>query len=1106
MIPADTDSAVAEQAEAPVALSGYQTFRKELLTPDKHEASRKFVRSYLADGEATPEPHPISVAKARIRKARQHLSSGLGSDRPAGDQHLHARRLLGIPAATSSAYPAWLRVGMFFLPAFIPFPLTLALIRAKLQGVRSYEGRKVVFDGTLKHLLYGLDYTPSIDYAVRRLEGSAKYEDFKKLQYADEGWLDALRRLGVTSVSEMSKLAASEPSSEDRMRMQLLVAAGVLTSLDEVKSWSTPPRYAYRTQHGTADERVAHRTSASAVLQQLMALGVSKASILRAFQEGGPDFLPEQLAKNAAALERRNVSVVQTFEAIGHFLWSAQPKCLLFVLNDLGVQTPADIGRFNELLESRGTPSAALAKALVASGASPADLASCQAVLLAAADLRDESDAVEVFTLLSLPPFAFKASDFAHVREFLRRSEHLPDNLAEIAKWRLTEPADVLAFQRCNLSIAPTIFGRLLTLAMNCRHGEQIETVVDWIRRAAAIGDVRACEELVTQLKIASLADLERSLSLAPLGAYLLSYLIVNKKLNSLSRLMRWFYTDARGVLDLKLHHPLKEIERLLLDDAFARGDFSNVTHNISCAYAASRRRGEAVLGPRPHFQAEEACAKYESALEQTRAADHPQLLLDMQRMLDETQGVLLSSVLGGSSGDPNALARRLSAVSPLIDDLVAGGGPTGTPSELETEAIALVYRTTPGTVTEHWSRVQGRQADIAGLKLAPSYPMRWQRAHRQLRENRQLDERGFLALTKAAHLAQSFHKHAAQDMSQAVHGLRPSRFGDPAADVNGLAGHLAVLCGLVLGNSDVADAMGQWATAHQALGGGPTAFATVEQLQSFFETTLPDALGAGLEARLAKLSRVDAELLASRLGPKLDQFEDPIIQLKNALTSVRQWILPKYAAWAKAEHGKFVTVSDELGFTTLTAVLTKMPAAFFAKQAARLCTRDDTDMWNEVRQSHLVVFDPIQRRLAGMAMVYVERIESLDAGSNTLVLRALNPMEHLAATHSIQSIVDAYIAIAIEIARANDLAAVAIPSTGGHLLSNVFQVERDLVTRHIQPARTWLPPSHERQGSGVLTPPWEVKAKFDGYTRGQGLVSTLYVLWLNPRVKVTSH
>lgn len=81
--------------------------------------------------------------------------------------------------------------------------------------------------------------------------------------------------------------------------------------------------------------------------------------------------------------------------------------------------------------------------------------------------------------------------------------------------------------------------------------------------------------------------------------------------------------------------------------------------------------------------------------------------------------------------------------------------------------------------------------------------------------------------------------------MYRACNGLRPSRFYDEAADVEGLVHHLAVLCAIASTDEQVAASLRRWEDCRAGLLAGTVPYAELEHLQIFFETILPDARGA---------------------------------------------------------------------------------------------------------------------------------------------------------------------------------------------------------------------------------------------------------------------
>ena len=1081
----------------PLREIGYDDFRRRYFAAAV--ANERDLQSTYGWDEEAPRPHPLAIARTGLRKARESLLGDL-TYHPERFAHTraHALRLLAIPSALDSPPAWWKTAGCFVIGEFVPNQFIFRWLKGRLSSVNCYEGRQLLMRGSLRTLLFR-EYTPALDFLVRHVRGPVPSELLKDLTSQSVRWLSTLHRLGCSSVTDLAQHTRRQVKPEVRGLASLLCSAGVIVSIQELENWPGLKNDQLPLYNGIQESKPRFLLNAQMVVRQLVELRVDGPVILAACTaEGG--FAPKQLESNVAQLRRHGIDPAQVLAEIGNLLWTASPARWQFLLDDLLVRVPADIALFKDLLRGRGGLPVALGCALVARQVPVVDLAACQSVLLAAGALREPDEAAQVWELLIQPPFSFTAADFAKVREYLSKPARLPGFLQELARHRLVNAKDVLAFDPCIASMEGQSLGRWLDVAMPRLGQEPLAAVADWVRRANATGSVIALETLVNLVDVPSLADLERALMLVPIGANILGYLVEHKSLSSLSKLLKWFRNGARGILDMKLYGTIGEVERLLLDDAFERETFISVAHNVSCAITASHQRATAKLGARPRFDDTQACSLYDAKHGATRAAQLPELLSDVRRLLECTSGVLFASFLAEIDADGAAFERRLASISPLIDQLVAGGGPSsGAPSQVEVEAVALVYATAPTNVLLHWPQLVGREGDIAGLRLARGYPMRWQQARRELQPDAKLDDRGLVVLSKIAGLAREFNELAAVDMEAARKGLRPSRIDDVAADVQGLALHLAVVCGLLAADPNVAAALDRWEVAQGAIGGGPVALSLLEQMRSFFATTLADAIEAHLPARLERMNERAARQLAERLTSSSESLMAMPAgkHLTASVIAVSAKLKSVFGAWAKKQDDKFSSTKDAQAQSEFVGVVSKTPAAFFAKDATGLCTRHNTDMWNEARHSHLVVFDPVKRRLAGMAMLYVQPVVQIDDQRQTLIIRAINPRDTLASKHDVASIVDSFLAIAIDIAKANGLAAVALPGDDSHLLSNVHAVERHLCERYARD-NTGIPPRSVLEGSqeGKLMRPWLVHAPFDGYEEGQGQVSSLHVIW----------
>jgi hypothetical protein len=105
--------------------------------------------------------------------------------------------------------------------------------------------------------------------------------------------------------------------------------------------------------------------------------------------------------------------------------------------------------------------------------------------------------------------------------------------------------------------------------------------------------------------------------------------------------------------------------------------------------------------------------------------------------------------------------------------------------------------------------------------------------------------------------------------------------------------------------------------------------------------------------------------------------------------------------------------------------------------------------------------------------------------------------MQEALASYTPRSMVDAFLAVIVQIARDNSLAAVALPTHAGmHLLSNHTDIEADIRKRFIDRAKGGNGKLELTDSETWLEPPGSADAPFDAYKRGANTVSTVYVVW----------
>lgn len=507
------------------------------------------------------------------------------------------------------------------------------------------------------------------------------------------------------------------------------------------------------------------------------------------------------------------------------------------------------------------------------------------------------------------------------------------------------------------------------------------------------------------------------------------------------------------------------------------------------------------------HQQPDDAAReRYDERREVLAQAESLKLLPRLPAILNQTGGVLLPSMIRHAWSSAEQLQQQMDALVPLLESLLMGRGPSG--AELqpqEVEAISMIYKADSHSVRSQWKNVLGFESQMAGLALWDGYPMRWARSIRRM--EKRLERSSLQALVQAKTISAKICSK--RDFTDACQAIRSKRLYDKSRDPQSVAAHLGVLFAAnredsLIGSRLETD-LGQIAALEDF---SVDISEGLEQLDTLFTSTLPDALEAHMPAFVMNFNDEQADSLAKRMVGEahLAGAQTGRGRLQAAVRHTQTIVLATCACWLKREQGKFTAMPANDEVTELQAFVSKYPAAFFARQAANLCTRDDTDMWKEERHAHMVVFDPVQRRLAGMAMIYFESIPALHPTKRCLIVRAINPLDEMLATHTVHSIVNAFFDVAVSIAQENELAAMLFPNPGGmHLLSNQSTVENYFKKHLIERAESYRQIEPGASAANWRTRPRRLNTRFYAYAQGQQQVSELYVVWANSQIILTA-
>ncbi len=954
----------------------------------------------------------------------------------------------------------------------------------------------MIFALQIKQTLPGQqDFSPSLDFALRNLQPPHEFEVFRRIGFADFGLMRSCHRLGVRRMDEVNRIANAQIGRKlNGVLVLSLVELGVIDGVDALTQ--LPQRSGW---HNYSDGALTQNEVSQfrQVVKQLKDAGVAPHGIATLLKLDVKRIDLQQVRTTLGILRLNGSGLSALFETLGEQVMLVKPERWAFLGDALDVRAAADIGRFKHLLDSGRTPSKDFALGLRAAGADVTALEVCQSLILAVGDQEEKPAPIAELQQLITAPHSLTFPQLALAEDYLLAGRDLASFLQVLIMHGYGNAQDVLAFQRCYKQLGADTLDRWLKIAGAAGKGQSTAAVADWVARAGNGGYLDSFDYMLQVGELRTFTHLQQTLKLAPLGTSLLRYVREERGLRGLPVLLKWYYRDAPGIKDVRLWGALNPASRVLLDDAFDRKDFTLLEGNLDSVRTVIDHRIEAKLGRFPISSDESTREAYRQSSRNMFEGIGSEIAPKLKALLKESEGVLLQSLLEYIDAPLEIVRARLAQFAPEMAKLRTGGGPAGQSlSDLEADLIAVVYRTTSSTVRDHWPHVIGREDDIAGLATGAPYSMSWNRTERQL--NGQLDSRGLQAMQEALQFAARFTARQ-KDMHEACRHLSPKRLNDPAADVWSLASHLGVLMAIAAEDSNVREWLDRGVEAIERMAeAGPLVHQQIESLHELFDVQLDDALGVFEAGFVAALTNSDAAVLASRLDTRVaDEAHSTKDGLNVALSKARQIVLGVFLRWTAQQKKRFDTKDVEGDRDQLLAYISKSPAAFFAKEAAGICTRANTAMWRERRNAHLLVFAPDQKRLVGMALLYFERVPALNANRDTLVIRAINPMADALASYGVSSIVDSYFDVAIQIARNNGLAAVAFPSPMGmHLMSNHQAVENDIRDRFMKRAQSFFAGNGAKPSPRWLSQPRRVEMTFYAYESGQTPVNDIYAIW----------
>lgn len=1032
--------------------------------------------------------HPWRQARERIVAFRAHVRGTLGWQ-PDMDQMPLMQRALGIPSYVPMTRQWWMVILWLFITPLIPLRWRLLAGRTLLGRVRTYEGREYVFERFIAPLwITRASYSEAIDHALRHLPLARAVKAYDALAFLERGDIDAVIRLGVTRVEDMPERWRDVRRCYELTVIHALINEGVLQRIDELDRLPLRDHY-----YGGAPLNVDVARLRSMV-RVLLSAAMPREKV-PAILDRPYGYDARQLSATLTLLRTRDlVDVAGLFDAVGERLWRVDEASWCFVVDTIGAGTPGDIKRFRSLLDLSRPAPVEVVTWMREHGASLDDLADAKEFLVQASRM----DVPPVARLERLAQCELPVTDIVQCADYILHGEQ--DRLARyldiLARYDYGDRTSILAFHSCYVSVGPATLDRLLNLVGALNDRVAASFVATWVKRAQMRHYLASLEYVVERMRPNTLDALSQRLFAMDMCPILVRYVVEEQGLNDPRALYDWYYAEAWGAKDYAGREAIDAVERVLVADAFRRKNFAVLEGNRKCLDEVVSARVRTMVSI-PADRSEAGWKAYHETQQRIESRERDALAPMLPRMLAETRGVLLRSLLETAWSSEVSVPVLLMTLRPLMADLARGRGPVhASLTDLETEAIAVAYGVAASLIDEYWTQVIGRETSWDAWYRDEPYVMRWQRS--VYRISRPLDHDGLRCLAVAAQFARRFSERDL-DVFHACKHLRASQLANPLADHHALRRHLGVL----LASASEDDRVKEWLSPRlEALSNvddeSTSTHREIGELHEFFCEILPEALVAGLGRFVARFNDDEAHHLARRLGALPSEQADGRSTLRDVLERTRDKVLDIYQRWSAREKRKFKTHRDGAHQSAMHAFVSKHPAAFFAKQATGLCSWDNVTMWQEARHAHLVVFDPLTGKLAALALLYVEVVPDLDATRPALILRGINPTVGMVTNHEPHSMVEAFFALAIDLARTRGLAGVAFPSDGGQdFMSNRTDIGKAIRKRYEKRSvPLYRHQEQEHSEADWRREPRSIDHAFSAYEQGDGSVGRLYAIW----------
>jgi hypothetical protein len=992
-----------------------------------------------------------------------------------------------------------------------------------LRQVRTHEGRHFVFarfiDGTLP---WRKDFfSPSTSLLLRYFTHSTADSESERVHNTNVNTLKALHRVGVSDTQTLWEHVQTLPETVEPVLLRILVEEKIIESSSQLSYFRDSKKNFHR--RSIEDSSVANF---KLVVRALKQHNVAIEDILQLAQvEHHRE--PSKFAETVKLLNKAGIhDIGKVFRHVGEVLWTGELSSWDFVLNDLRVLSAEDLGLFKDILVQSGTPASELGTYLRSKRLRPAELAAFGRIFSLVAR-GQSSDSIARFQVLCDAPNMLPPVDLVACERYLRNRQvgDVKQFLVCLHVHGYVNPQAILEFQPCFANLSFERFDMLLGIFRSRKNGDSASGAANWLQEYGRRFNVTnysdaVLEYLVSAIPLPTATSLFDILPACRMELPVIEYVVRSIGLSTGKDVLEWVKKNGCHFKAYQRFEDRDEVLKLLMDDAKSRNNFAFVNRNYARFVIELDGLAREKLGAfKPAKNRAESEAISESLRRLKNELKGP-LLECVRLVLARNGGLLLPSLLAIAFRVPTQLTDAIDCLTPLIDEVMMGRGPShATLTDLEADALETIYGFSLSQLPVAWDEVAGMEHHVQAWCQNPSVTMRLKTV--SYKTDKTLDSYGVEALRNARDFALRFEpkRFQDQDMFVACKNLSPKQLmvkqdGTDGANVITLHRHFGVLLAVARGYPVVDTWLNEKIDELMALeAGGGNSRQLLNELNAFLAPGVQDGLRACVDGFLARFSQKDISDLLFRFSGRQIEPDEQIdfreIAKSEILKSV-ELIIPKYTRWVSRELSKFEkSDAGTASIAKLAASVSKYPAAFFTKSLTDLCTDDNVKMWAEPRHAHLVVFDPARKKFVGMAMVYRESFPALAGGKPSLIIRGINLTSEALEEYDLTSIVEGFFHAATEIALKSGLACVAIPSgTSQHYLSNHDVIQEEIEDRFLAAARQGRSelvqmvdldrkPNYSSRRFGRS----EENTRFYAYEKGSGAVSTLFIIWKNPKL-----